>query len=222
MSDKHPTHKTRFSFDASSWDEMCVNCHNTDHVPGGWGRLADPCPMACACPWAPEAHAPFEDVPTAEAFSKGWNLVVAVHYFDPENKARLVIVSRKDDRTKFCTPGGKVDPCDWNGIERTAENAELACRRAACREALEEAGLVIDDPERDLERVLGTPCFGDGRLHHRFAVQYVAKKATPTMKTFEPIDVRWGRKKDVVSGPFGDVYSMVYAKLGIDRQYDLE
>lgn len=40
----HETHVTRFSFDASTWDEMCVNCHHTDEVPGGWGRLADPCP----------------------------------------------------------------------------------------------------------------------------------------------------------------------------------
>lgn len=44
MSGKHPSHVTRFSFDASTWDEMCVNCHATDQVPGGWGKLAEPCP----------------------------------------------------------------------------------------------------------------------------------------------------------------------------------
>jgi hypothetical protein len=39
----HPSHVTRFS-DASSFDEICVNCGATDQVPGGWGRLAYPCP----------------------------------------------------------------------------------------------------------------------------------------------------------------------------------
>lgn len=40
----HPTHVTRISFDASSYDEICINCFATDEVPGGWGKLADPCP----------------------------------------------------------------------------------------------------------------------------------------------------------------------------------
>lgn len=44
MSQKHPSHVTRFSFDASTYDEACVNCGATDQVPGGWGDLALPCP----------------------------------------------------------------------------------------------------------------------------------------------------------------------------------
>ncbi len=43
MSGPHPSHVTRFS-DASTFDEICVNCGAHDEVPGGWGRLADPCP----------------------------------------------------------------------------------------------------------------------------------------------------------------------------------
>lgn len=31
------------SSDASTFDEICVLCGCTDEVPGGWGRLADPC-----------------------------------------------------------------------------------------------------------------------------------------------------------------------------------
>lgn len=42
---KHPSHHTRSS-DASSFDEVCVNCNNTDIAGGGWGKLADPCPNA--------------------------------------------------------------------------------------------------------------------------------------------------------------------------------
>lgn len=38
-----PSHVTRMS-DASSFDEICVNCGAHDEVPGGWGKLAFPCP----------------------------------------------------------------------------------------------------------------------------------------------------------------------------------
>ena len=44
--EKHPSHNTRFSFDASTYDEVCVNCGATDIAGGGWGRLAKPCPKA--------------------------------------------------------------------------------------------------------------------------------------------------------------------------------
>lgn len=40
---KHPSHVTRPS-DSSSYDEICVNCGAHDLVPGGWGKLANPCP----------------------------------------------------------------------------------------------------------------------------------------------------------------------------------
>ncbi len=41
----HPSHVTRFS-DASSFDEICTLCGATDQVPGGWGKLAEPCPKS--------------------------------------------------------------------------------------------------------------------------------------------------------------------------------
>jgi hypothetical protein len=42
MSDTlHPSHVTRFS-DASSFDEICVNCGAVDRL-GSWGALGDPC-----------------------------------------------------------------------------------------------------------------------------------------------------------------------------------
>ena len=41
----HPSHVTRISMDASSYDEICVKCGATDHI-GGWGKLAKPCPCA--------------------------------------------------------------------------------------------------------------------------------------------------------------------------------
>lgn len=39
----HPSHVTRVTIDASSYDEICVNCGETDIVPGGWGNLRLPC-----------------------------------------------------------------------------------------------------------------------------------------------------------------------------------
>ena len=42
MDKLHPSHVTRGS-DASTFDVICVNCDETDQVPGGWGELAKPC-----------------------------------------------------------------------------------------------------------------------------------------------------------------------------------
>lgn len=39
----HPSHVTRIS-DASTFDEICINCGAHDIVPGGWGELVNPCP----------------------------------------------------------------------------------------------------------------------------------------------------------------------------------
>lgn len=44
MEQVHPTHKTRISFDASSYDEICILCGAHDHVLGGLGDLVEPCP----------------------------------------------------------------------------------------------------------------------------------------------------------------------------------
>lgn len=39
----HPSHQVRVSMDASSYDHVCINCGETDQVPGGWGKLKEPC-----------------------------------------------------------------------------------------------------------------------------------------------------------------------------------
>jgi hypothetical protein len=56
MSGPHASHVTRFS-DASSFDEICVNCGATDEVPGGWGALGNICPeplsKICNCKTLP-------------------------------------------------------------------------------------------------------------------------------------------------------------------------
>lgn len=41
----HPSHKTRSS-DASTFDEICVNCGARDIAGGGWGNLRFPCKEA--------------------------------------------------------------------------------------------------------------------------------------------------------------------------------
>jgi hypothetical protein len=39
----HGSHELRGS-DASTFDYICVHCGHTDRVPGGWGKLVEPCP----------------------------------------------------------------------------------------------------------------------------------------------------------------------------------
>ena len=50
--ERHESHQTRVSFDASSFDEVCEKCGATDTI-GGWGKLAEPCPAhpldVCDC-----------------------------------------------------------------------------------------------------------------------------------------------------------------------------
>lgn len=43
MSGPHPSHNLRSS-DASTFDVICEDCGRTDQVPGGWGKLTEPCP----------------------------------------------------------------------------------------------------------------------------------------------------------------------------------
>lgn len=42
----HPSHRTRISLGASTYDEICDLCGATDILIGGWGRLARPCPAS--------------------------------------------------------------------------------------------------------------------------------------------------------------------------------
>ncbi len=44
MNGPHPSHVLRFSYYASTYDEICINCGHTDNAPGGWGRLIYQCP----------------------------------------------------------------------------------------------------------------------------------------------------------------------------------
>src|SRR3954471_3354822 len=57
-----------------------------------------------------------------------------------------VLMLRRNSQIAFggmwVFPGGRVDPADWNGLTEGDELA--AARRAAVREAHEEAGLVVD------------------------------------------------------------------------------
>jgi hypothetical protein len=60
LSKRFNGHVTRVSMDASTYDEICVNCGATDEVPGGWGALGQGCPKeptdACQCHETPEPH----------------------------------------------------------------------------------------------------------------------------------------------------------------------
>lgn len=46
----HPTHNTEYR-DSSHYEEVCLLCGRTD-TPGGWGKLADPCPENIDTSWS--------------------------------------------------------------------------------------------------------------------------------------------------------------------------
>lgn len=119
MSGKHPSHVTRIS-DASTFDEICVNCGATDQVPGGWGSLAKPCPN-----------------------------VPAVTCEDPEPSAvdQLAEVTREDKRKAarlafFCADLGLID-CPGGG--EWADCAwSVAAMLDAAKSGAEEADALSD------------------------------------------------------------------------------
>lgn len=157
-------------------------------------------------------HITMDDVTPFEAHLNARRLCVNTIIWHPTNKSLCCIVSRKDDRTKFCFPGGKVDDADWpRDMAVLPEAVMAACRAGAVRETREECGLVVK-PE-DLEFVMGSSCFQDGRMHGRYAACFVAKAFTGELGTSEPIDVKWGRPAEVLAGPFGDLYRRVFAKM---------
>jgi hypothetical protein len=59
LSTRFNGHVTRLS-DASTFDEICVNCGAKDEVPGGWGALGRGCPNeptdVCNCRETSESH----------------------------------------------------------------------------------------------------------------------------------------------------------------------
>lgn len=163
-----------------------------------------------------DPHVTMDGVTPHEAYLAGRWLCVNTIVWHPTDKSLCCIVSRKDDRTKFCFPGGKVDPVDWpssTDAQTTPEVVMSACLAGAVRETREECGLIVKS--RDLVFVMGSSCFQDGRMHGRYAACFVAKAFTGELGTPEPIDVKWGRPAEAVAGPFGDLYRRVFAKLGV-------
>lgn len=157
-------------------------------------------------------HVTQDDIKPHEAYLAGRWLCVNVLVWHPTEKDLCCVVSRKDDRTKFCLPGGKVDPSDWpTEMSGDPEVVMATCRKAACREAREESGLIVK-PE-DLVLLLGSSCFQDGRMHGRYAACFLAKAFTGELGTSEPIDVKWGRPQEAIAGPFGDLYRRLFARL---------
>lgn len=97
---RHPSHETRFSMDASTYDEVCVNCGATDKVPGGWGLLAEPC--AAVESKSPVSEKEFQHQVVQLARLLGW----AVAHF------RKVRVQRKGGACYYETPVA-ADGAGW-------------------------------------------------------------------------------------------------------------
>lgn len=120
------------------------------------------------------------------------------------------MVSRKEDRTKWCLPGGKVDAVDWPDWH-TSNAAAVASVLGALRELREETGLIAYGA--NAERVLGTGDYADGHANRRFVTAYLVKKWTGEFGTKEPIDIKWDYPAEVIRGPFGDFYRHLFDTL---------
>lgn len=163
------------------------------------------------------SHDPNDDVSPHEAYLQNKQLCVNVLVWHPTDIDLCCVVSRKDDRKKFCFPGGKVDPGDWPPPSAVLGSGGpqivmAACVAGAVRETREESGLIVR-PE-DLHFAMGSSCFDDGRKNNRYAACFVAKAFTGSLGTTEPIDVLWAPVGTAVAGPFGDLYERVLTRIG--------
>jgi hypothetical protein len=102
MSGPHPSHVTRIS-DASSFDEICVNCGATDRL-GSWGDLAKPCPSA---PPAPDGLEP-----------------VAWRYQVPSVNDRWTLSHRRPGEQAF-DPGDVIIEPLYSATALSAQEAEI-------------------------------------------------------------------------------------------------
>lgn len=103
------------------------------------------------------------------------------------DEGKILSVSRKDDKTKWSFPGGKVE------LNESLEEA-------ICREAYEEAGINLIDPRPIFISKSGTPGYQ--------CVCYLATKfsGTPSKISDSEGEVDWRDWSDLLSGPFADYY----------------
>ena len=115
--------------------------------------------------------------------------VAVVVLLNPEGK--LLAVSRKDNRTDFGLPGGKMEP---------GETFE----ECAIRETREETGLEISDPVEIFRRM-------DGIYE---AVAFAAHWTGEIQSREGEGEARWVDPQEILKGSFGDYNRKLFAALG--------
>lgn len=106
----------------------------------------------------------------------------------------FICVSRKDDHTQFGLAGGK------------AELNETPIQ-TAIRETFEETGINIK--ENDLTFIYESN--REGYKAYSFYIR--VNKSSIIINHNEPHIVKWGNKKDLLDGPFGDYNKKMFEKL---------
>lgn len=117
----------------------------------------------------------------------------AVCLYAEDDAGRVLAVSRKNDRTRFGLPGGKVDPGETD-------------LDALVREVAEETGLRVQDPRPEFEKLCwGSTCYVSTTFTGR---------VSGDPRTSEPIDIRWVGLQALLDGPFGDYNRRLFRKMG--------
>jgi 8-oxo-dGTP pyrophosphatase MutT (NUDIX family) len=144
---------------------------------------------------------------------RGLPLCVAVLVWHPDG-GHLATVTRKEDGSKVCLPGGKCDYRDFGMMGRCPATQDIL-RRAAARELREETGL--DVPTQAFAFLWGTSDYADGKKFTATMWAMPGDHLTRDIKGEPGTEALWLTPACLASGP--EDYLTKYPKAGAFPDY---